>query len=360
MKVEFQKAKLEKVIKKLSPLTKTTVLPIVSNFHFSIKENQAEITATNLNIYGVGKVECESKETIEFLIEAGRFAQAISNCGEKISIDFDKEKRILKLSSGSSKYKFSTEPADDYPVREEIGEDAKTLVIPNIAELVKRSLPAVNKNELRRNMSGVNIGDSIVATDGFRLIKNNIEEKTETPFTIPLEFCEILANTEGDITLKHTEEDLQMEAGDYIYNSKLINDTFPTYQNFIPTKEQLTRSYTINTKELVSAIKSVLINADPITHRILFEFGEKETMKVSTVNAEIAAEAETTLGYEFKSQEGISPLPVTIAFNGKYMLDMLDVIKAEKVELLGTESDRRAFVTEQPDLTYLVMPVGKI
>ena len=357
--VKVDKIKLEKVIKRLSNLTRTKVLPILYNFCVFIDNNQMEIKATNLQVFGSGKLECESIDKFSFCIDAAKLNAVVNNAEGIINFNYDEKKHSTVIKYGHSTHKFGTEEAQDFPPPEEI-KGGKSLKEPNLVKIFKRSLHAVCTEELRANMAGIIISkDSIRATDGFRAILNYVKEGVETErgtIIVPREMTNTIAGLiESDIEIIYNETDIKVIAGEFEFQSKLIDDTPPQLENVIPAEFKC--RYIMKTEEFKKALRSVMISAMEIIRKTKLSFGENNTLTISTDNSEIGAESTDQIGYELIVEDGqpTPDLPIEVAFNCDYLLDMLSIIETDTIELKSPVQGQAHIVTTE-DFKYLVMP----
>ena len=356
--VKVDKTKLEKVIKRLSNLTRTKVLPILCNFCIFIDNNQMEIRATNLQVFGSGKLECESTDKFSFCIDAVKLAAVVSIADGILNINYDEKKHSAVIKYGHSIHKFGTESAEDFVAEEKI--EGKSLKEPNLVKIFKRSLHAVCTEELRANMAGIIISkDSIRATDGFRAILNYVKEGVETErgtIIVPREMTNTIAGLiESDIEIIYNETDIKVIAGEFEFQSKLIDDTPPQLENVIPAEFKC--RYIMKTEEFKKALRSVMISAMEIIRKTKLSFGENNTLTISTDNSEIGAESTDQIGYELIVEDGqpTPDLPIEVAFNCDYLLDMLSIIETDTIELKSPVQGQAHIVTTE-DFKYLVMP----
>lgn len=357
MEVKVEKAKLEKVIKRIGSLAKVkSALPIVSNFHISVKENEMFLTATQLEIWGIGWVECESKDKFEICVDAQKFTAIVNNSKDVLKLKYDSKNRKVIISYGHSTHRLSIEPAEDFPQPSEI-ENPKSVKIPNIAKLFKRTTHAMD--DLRRNMAGIFIAnDSIRASDGFRAIISHVETGVESGMLVPSQTAHIIAGLpEPDVEIVYNENDMKIVAGNISYHSKLIDDTFPNIDNVIP--KEFTIKYSANTEDFKKAMQTIMISTDALdtTRRTELTFNE-DTLIITTINNEIGAESTDQIPY--KLERGDVEFPQVIVVNGKYLLDLLNIIETEEVSIdLPSFEAGKAHVVKNDQFTYLLMPLRR-
>lgn len=358
MELKVEKTKLVKVLKKLSPLIKTSPLPIIENFLVSVDGSNMEVMATNLEIFGKAKLECQSEGKFSFCINAQKFNAIVNGSNKELSMVFIEGKRV-EIKDGRSKHTISIEPAEHFPQPDEV-KDGKKLVIPNIVECFKRTTHLLSNDPLRRTDGIVNIDhEYITATDGFSLVMSNIEAGTKEgeSICVPYATSHIIAGLEKDVELEYTETDLIIKSDGYTYYSKMDIETFPNYRNVIPEKQE--GQLKLNVEDFKKTISTVMVSADPITKRVVMELTDK-LVKLRASNAEYGYESEASIDCEFTSTTELTE-PAEIAFNGSRLLNMVNISETPEIIIqLNPNNFKRAGTMKTDNYTYLIMPVSVI
>jgi DNA polymerase-3 subunit beta len=358
MKIKLQKKDIQAVAKRLLPYAKTSVLPILENFLMRTwGDNQMSISCSNLEIYGTATIPCEDKEESNFCINAQKLTQIVEVCNDNITLDYDKEKRTLKISSGKSVHKLATESAEDFPAPDNI-ESGKEIKVSEIQKIMKRTIPAVCKDELRGNMRGIFIGKSIVGTNGFTLVESPIEpQQVEPSIIIPMKVANIVAGCEGEVLIEYTESDIRVKNGNYTFQSKLIDETFPNYENVIPKEKATTHKVTLNTEAIKTALRSAIITSDSVTHRVIMQFKENGILVIKTTDDHSGSAAQIELDYTMEGSQ--TELPAAgFSFNIGYLLNVLEIITEDTVTLnLIALSTGKPLTIRTKEFVYLIMPL---
>ena len=321
-------SKLNSVIPTRSPL------PILDNILFELSGNELKLLASDLEIFIRTTLEVKGKNDGKVAIPAKKLLE-ISRTLTSATLDFDvNEKNRVTIKTKNGKYTIGGEPSEEFPVPEEKA-DLNKLEFDGftLRRCLSKVIHAVNTDELRRNMSGVLLDVKpeelkFVATDGFRLgkiIKDNFKVKSgiEEKIIIPLKTSNLilrLNSGEGSI-IEFDENDLKVTFGDIEIYSKLIDDTFPSYENVIPDNND--KILKIEKGDLSASLRRALIFADAITKRVRLEI-TKNSLTIKADNPEIGSEGEETIDGSFTSTVGDEDFdnnPFVIAFNAGYLLD---------------------------------------
>jgi len=362
-------SKLNSVIPTRSPL------PILDNILFELHGNELKLLASDLEIFIRTTVEVDGKKDGKVAIPAKKLLE-ISRTLPSTKLDIDvTDKNRITIKTKNGKYTIGGEPSDDFPVPEEKSDmhklefDGQTL-----RRCLSKVIHAVNTDELRRNMSGILLDVKknelkFVATDGFRLgkiIKDDFDLQTdvEEKIIIPLKTSNLILrlNNSNDSVIEFDENDLKVSFGDIEIYSKLIDDTFPSYENVIPGDND--KILKIKKEELSNSLRRALIFADVITKRVRLEITNK-SMIIKADNPEIGSEGEETIESNFVSNSGdedFDKTPFVIAFNAGYLLDAVSQMETDEINISFGSPSKAAITTpseQKPNENFieLIMPV---
>ena len=116
-------------------------------------------------------------------------------------------------------------------------------------------------------------GLTTVATDGHRLSRYHIKEFENSDFDgdiiIPRKFLSISQNLLGKketVEMQMGKNHITATFGDDTVHSRIIDERYPDYESVIPINND--KDLTINTKEIISAIKRVSIFSNRTTQQI--------------------------------------------------------------------------------------------
>lgn len=375
MKFSVTGEKLEEALSKLNSVIPTrSPLPILDNILFELNGNELKLLASDLEIFIRTTVEVDGKKDGRVAIPAKRLLD-ISRTLTSAKLDLDvNEKNRITIKTKNGKYTIGGEPAEDFPVPDEksglnnIELDGHTL-----RRNMSKVIHAVNTDELRRNMSGMLLDVSkselkFVATDGFRLgkiIKNDFKSPgIEEKIIIPLKTCNLILrlNNNNDSQLGFDENDIKISFDNIEIFSKLIDDTFPNYENVIPSDND--KILKIDKNEFSNSLKRALIFADVITKRVRLEIANNSII-IKADNPEIGSEGEETIDCNFISNSGsedFDKTPFVIAFNAGYLLDAVSQMETEEINTSFGSPSKAAIITpseqmKNENFIELIMPV---
>ena len=376
MKFSVKGDKLVDSLSKLNSVIPTrSPLPILDNILFELTGNELKLLASDLEIFIRTTVEVDGKTDGKVAIPAKRLLD-ISRTLTSASLTLEvNEKNRISIKTTNGKYTIGGEPAEDFPVPEEkTGMHKLELEGTMMRRCLSKTIHAVNTDELRRNMAGVLLDVNknelkFVATDGFRLakiIKDNfkIQSEVEEKIIIPLKTGNLILklNNNDDTVIDFDENDLKVTFAGIEIFSKLIDDTFPSYENVIPKDNN--KILKISKTDLSNSLKRALIFADVITKRVKLEISNS-SMQIKADNPEIGSEGEETIDCNFVSNdaaEDFDKTPFVIAFNAGYLLDAVSQMETEEINISFGSPSKAAISTPSEQLANenfieLIMPV---
>ncbi len=338
-----------------------TTLPITNNVLLATDQSRLKLAATNLEMaiscWIGAKVEDEGAITVP----ARLLSEFISSLpSEKVDINLSPQTKTLGLKCARFEARISGVDAKDFPPIPKVEEGITTKVeVEALRQGIAHVVFAAATEESRPVLTGVDAefdGDllTLAAADGFRLavyklpLAQPVSQKTEViiPARTLGELNRLMAEQEEavEITVNPDKGQALFRLKDIELVSQLIQGTFPNYSQLIP------KSY--NTKAVISvgdflrATKTASIFArdgSGIVRLVVAPGGEMTPGKV-IVSAR-SEEIGDDVGEIDATVEGEE---AKIAFNGKYLTDVLSVLHEAQV----------ALETTNPSSPGVIRPVG--
>lgn len=252
---------------------------------------------------------------------------------------------------------------DDYPKFPTFDAD-RTIALDDsmIKELIKKTIFSCSTDEARPLFTGILVEAkdgkiTFVGTNTHRLAIKSLpyEGNEELSMIIPSKVLgEISRNLTGEVPqqvlISLLNNQIMVVIDNIVIVSRLIEGQFPDYRRVIPPKFALTSK--VNIKELAGAVERVaLFSTD----------GDYSIIKMSVAADEItitSSSPDVGTGLEVVSCQTVGD-PLNVAFNAKYILDILKNLEAEEAVLSMNTSLSPVCVTcaDEPDYTYIVTPV---
>jgi DNA polymerase-3 subunit beta len=348
------------------------VLPVLGNVLLATEEGRLKLAATNLEI-GITcwlgtKVEDEGSITVpaRTLLD---FVNTLPN--EKIHLTVDTHRMSLNLKCESFTSDIKGVDAQEFPVLPSaaLGEGLALNVV-DLREMITQTTIAAATDDTRPVLTGVLVrleGEqlTLAAADGFRLsmrsAKLSAPVRESISVIIPARALSELARLVGDqdetvwMVLPTGRGQAVFRLKETELSSSLIDGTFPDFQPIIPRSFN-TRAV-VSTAQFLKACKAADIFARQASHsaRITITPGADALPGRLQVNA---TAAETGAG-ETVIDATVEGPAIEIAFNVKYMVDVLTVVNTPNVALETTGSASPGVVRPvgRDDFIHVIMPM---
>ena len=347
-------------------------LPITNNVLLATDQSRLKLVATNLEMaisYWIGaKVEEEGTITVP----ARLLTEFISSLpSEKVDISLFPRTKTLGLKCARFEARISGVDAKDFPPIPKVDEGITTKVeVEALHEGISQVAFASATEESRPVLTGVdakfdNDSLTLAAADGFRLAVYKLPLITpvsqETEVIIPArtltELSRLAAEQEEaiEITVNPNKSQALFHLKNAELVSQLVQGAFPQYTQLIPQSYN-TRAV-IGVAEFLRATKTASIFArdgSGIVRLIIVPGGEKTPGKV-TISAR-SEEIGDNVGEIDAIVEGEE---AKIAFNGKYLIDVLSVLHQSQVALETTNPSSPGVIRPVgvDNYTHVVMPM---
>ncbi len=330
-----------KVVEKIT--AQKSSQPVLSNILIeTVSNDRVRFLATDLNLSISRRVNAKVEKEGKITLSAKRLGEITSKLDNKpVNLSLNPDTNIVTISCGNAKFELIGINANEFPkvFDEETAEDEEKSFEINKNTLIKGVKQVVFSAAVHESasiLSGVcfNIDSNtleIVATDGNRLTRasKEINSKDDSEiFIVPSrtlqELIRISAIIEDEkVTIRLKKAKIRFEFEDVIFQSKLINGTYPKYHQLIPTSND--KIVYIDREELIGVIERVCVMVNERTNIIKFSFN-KNTLELSTDSPD-AGSGKDFIDIDSNFDE------IVIAFNYKYVLDSLKNMDTKKVKI---------------------------
>lgn len=365
MKFTCQKADLVQAVQIISKGAPSNPQnPILSGFYFETVEQGIELRATDHEIGIITTIPADIEEKGS-LIVSGKTIQDISRSlpGETVIINFDPEKSMANIKSGSVSFDLLSMPGEFPSVR--MTEPLLNFKIKDniLRNLIKKTVFACSNDEKRPVFTGClfDIKDSeitMAATNTHRLSIQQAELadfKGSRRMIIPAKVLQELSrlmNSEipEDIDVACSDTRISFSFGNIYIISRLIEGQFPDCNRVIPP--DFKTRVTINTEDFTRAVERISLIARYDDYKVMrFEFSANQ-VKISSNNQNVGY-AEEFVPVVIDGND------VTIAFNFTYLLDVLKNIETKEFYFSLNEKLTPAAIREPENeaFVYVITPV---
>jgi len=337
-----------------------TTLPITNNVLLATDESRLKLVATNLEMAISNWIGAKVEEEGEITVPARLLTEFISSLpADKVEINLTSGK-TLELKCARYEARISGVDAKDFPPIPRVDEGIVTKVeVDALRQGISQVVFAAASEESRPVLTGVDAqfeGDlvTLAAADGFRLavfklpLVTPVKEKIEViiPARTLGELNRLIGDDEEtvDITVNTNKSQVLFRMKNTELVSQLVQGTFPQYTQLIPQSSN--SQVVVDVGDFLRATRTASIfarNGSGIV-RLVVTPGSELTPGKLTVSAR-SEELGDDVGEIDATVEGEE---AKIAFNGRYLTDVLSVIREPQVVL----------ETTNPSSPGVIRPVG--
>lgn len=348
-------------------LSNSTVLPILENFLFEIKDGNLTISATDLQTSMTTSLTVEAKENGRIAIPSRILLDTLKSLPEQpIAFNIDDNTFAIEINAGDGKYKLSGENGEDFP-KIPVVENASSVNLPAsvLAEAINKTIFAVSNDELRPAMTGVYCQLStsnltFVATDAHKLVRyrrKDAKAASTASFILPKKALNLLKSAlpsdDVNVSVEYNSTSAFFKFSNINLVCRLIDERYPDYEAVIPQNNP--NKLTIDRQAFLGSLSRVAIYANKTTHQVRLKINGSE-LNISSEDIDFANEAHERLNCQYDGED------IEIGFNARFLIEMLKNLSCEEVMLEMSTPNRAGLLLpqngdENEDVLMLVMPV---
>ncbi len=349
-----------------------STLPVLANVLVATDEGRLRLSATNLEL-GItcwigAKIEDEGSTTVP----ARTFTDLVSTlANDRVDMALNVRTQTLNVRCGTSNTDIKCIDAQEFPPMPVPDlENGIPINVTDLKEMIQQVVFAASTDEARPVLTGVLFtvqGNkvSLSAADGFRLSirKAELSSPVERPFSaiIPARALSELARiaADGDQTLTMT---MPAGRGQVIFRmkdvelaSQLIEGSFPDLEQVIP-RSYRTRTV-LSTSQFLKACKQAEIFAREGSHIARINVTPGGELQPGSVD--ISGQSEETGYNQTQVDASIEGPAILIAFNVRFLREVLDVVKTPNVALETTADTSPGVIRPVGEESFLhvIMPM---
>lgn len=363
MKIECTQANLQRGLGLVGRMVGTrATLPVLANILFKTEKGRLQLSATDLEM-GIStfigaKVDKEGSVTLP----ARLLTEFIStNTDEKMTIEVKDNDAVIY----SKHYKATIKgiAASEFPTIPEISPEFEAEINGNdFKTAITQTVFAAALDETRPVLAGVLLKAAgqefkMAATDSFRLTEKTLkldkklskESQVVVPARTMIELMRLIEDAGGNIRLTVGENQVAFSFGEVYLVSRVIEGAFPDYEQIIP--QTIPTHSKVDRVELANAMKMSTLFARDSANNIKMKVSSKEIEVLAT--SPQLGENTSKIPADTKGEE------LDIAFNAKYILDILMVMGGKQVDLGFVGKLNPCVIQDATDKSYLaiVMPL---
>ncbi|MEJ2011121.1 MAG: DNA polymerase III subunit beta [Anaerolineales bacterium] len=339
-----------------------STLPVLGNVLVATDNGRLRLSATNLELgisYWIGaKIEEEGSTTVP----ARTFVDLVNTLpNDTVSMDLTIRNQTLNVRCGAFNNDLKCIDAQDFPpLPPDDLDEGLELNVEDLRTMIHQVTFAASTDDARPVLTGVlveleNSSLTMAAADGFRLSVRSANLSSSASSSVSAiiparalsELARVLGANEENVSMSLPPNRGQVifRAKDVELVSQLIDGTFPDYRGIIPNSYS-SRSV-LATGAFLKACRAAEIFAREAANSARLRLTPGSELEPGTV--EITAAAAETGSNETTVDATIEGDPIEIAFNVKFLIDVLNAIDTPNV----------ALETSSPSSPGVLRPVGR-
>ena len=367
----------ENLAKSLNIVTKAVdsnpPLPVLANVLLETEDSRLKLSATNLEMSISVWLGAKVEQAGSITLPAKTFSELVNNLSrERVDLRLDADTDTVHMRCGIQTSNVRGINADEFPPINHNEEADLNLEGKTLREMVLQTAFAAAREQNRPILTGVYMqleGNvlTMAAADGYRLavrtaeIAESFAERQD--LVIPAKaMSEVARIAEDDqevgISLPKQRNSITVFMPNILVSSQLLEGRFPDFASIIP--RSFATSTTLYTSDLLTVCQRAEIfardNANSANLHVKPATNQGEPAEVLIVGK--SAERGDSEGMLDASAEGEA---LDISFNIKYLIEVLRVIKEERVvfQSNGPENPGVLRPENREDFTHVIMPMSK-
>jgi DNA polymerase III subunit beta len=349
-----------------------STLPVLANVLVATDEGRLRLSATNLELGITCWIGAKIEEEGSTTVPARTFTDLVSTLpNDQVNMTLNVRTQSLNVVCGSSNTDIKCIDSQEFPPIPvpDLGQGIQ-INVADLKEMIQQVVFAASADEARPILTGVLVtvqGNKIglEAADGFRLSvrKASLSDSVPRPIkaVIPARALSELARISGDgdqaltMVVPPGRGQVIFRMKDVELASQLIEGTFPDLEQVIPRSYQ-TRTV-LSTAQFLKACKQAEIFAREGSHIARINITAGGELKPGAV--EISGHSEETGSNQTIVDASVEGPPILIAFNVRFLREVLDVIKTPNVALETTTETSPGVIRPVGEETFLhvIMPM---
>jgi len=338
-----------------------TTLPITNNILLETDQSRLKLVATNLEMAISCWIGAKVEEEGTITVPAKLLTEFISSLPkDKVDVTMAPKTKTLSVRCARYEARISGMDSKDFPPIPKVEQGINTTIeIETLRQAISQVVFAAAAEESRPVLTGVDAkidGSTLTlaAADGFRLavykvnLTKPVGQKLEViiPAKTLAELNRLMADQQEpvEININPNKSQIIFKLKNVELVSQLIQGTFPQYEQLIP--QSSSTKATVDVSDFLRATKTAAIFARDGTGivRLMVAPGGELTPGKMTVSARSEEIGDDVGEIDAIVQGG----DAKIAFNGKYLTDVLSVLKEAQVSL----------ETTSPSSPGVIKPIG--
>lgn len=312
-------------------------IPILSGLYLEASEGKLSLQSTDLKVGFETSFAVKVEEEGKVVVPAKIFSEFLNTLGAG-PVELKTEEDHLVVSRRKTKVRIPTFPPAEFPPFPEASGDRFEFPVKQFVSTIQSVIYAASLDETRPVLASLyfSIEDDTITcacTDGYRLsvMKTAMEgeKKKDLKVLLPAKSIQELLSTIVHASTKNVVLSVSQELSqvfvavdDFMILLRMVEGQFPPFEKIIPTSFAF--ETTIDREEWLGALKTAMVFAKDSSQVVTLEFSDDQCRVVSATTG--AGEQEGVIASSGKTSD-----LKKIAFNGKFIIDILQHIDTDTV-----------------------------
>lgn len=349
-------------------------IPILGGIKIDVNHQCVTLTAsdTDISIQSFipveqdGKIIAEIEKPGSVVLPAKFVVEIVKKLpSDQVSIEVSNLFQTL-IRSGSTEIQMVGLDPEDFPILPSI-EQNEILAVPGdlIKSMIRQTILAASTSEQTPILTGVlwNLQQGqlkFVATDRHRLASRHtqVDASEQLRFSNIViaaktlnELYKLIPDTSEPVDIVVADNQVLFKLDQIMFYTRILDGIYPDTSKIIPSSYET--EVVLDTKNLMDAMdRAYLMSREEKTNIVRVTTLDNGMIEISSSSTELGRVTEQIEVIDYKGD------PLRIAFNSKYMLDVLKVIDSEKI-VIGFTGAMRPIIIRPVDhdfSTYIILP----
>jgi DNA polymerase-3 subunit beta len=349
-----------------------TTLPITQNVLLVTDQSRLKLTATNLEIAVSTWIGSQVEEEGSITIPARLLTEFVSSLpGDKIDIEQTDKPLGLQIRCARFDANIHGIDADEFPPIPSVDNGVSANIDPTaLKNAISQVVFAAATDDSRPVLTGIKVeiegsNFTLAAADGFRLAvhKGNLQENIseDLNFIVPAKTLAEIGRLIGDqdeaieVIISAAKSQVLFKLRNIEVVSQLVQGTFPNYSQLIP-QTYGTRAI-VGLQEFLRASKAASIFARDGSGIIKLHMSPGQDGGRGTI--QVSSKAEEVGDHFGEIDANVEGEASSIAFNSKYLMDVLSVVGVGEIALETTTASSPGVIklADSDSYIHVVMPM---
>ncbi|SHJ50213.1 DNA polymerase III, beta subunit [Malonomonas rubra DSM 5091] len=349
-------------------IEKRHTIPILANVLIEAKNNEIIITATDLEVGIKSNYNADVITEGKVTVSAKKLFEIIKELPNKTIKFTSKSNFWVEITCEKSIFNLVGLSPDEFPKFPDLSNNLSKINTEIFKEMIDKTIFSVSNDETKFNLTGIFIKSEVdelknnmafVSTDGHRLsmiernLSSKLDDKFKDGFILPKkginEIRKMIDGTEEEINIGISDNNFSVSTDATKLIMRMVDGDFPDYKRVVP--EKTTNSAVIDRELFLHSLRRISVLSSEKSKGVKINLSN-DCLTLYSSNPDIG-DAKEELDVVYTGAE------ISIGFNAKYIIDILQSIDKENVILFLKDNISPGLIQPENDEDYLavIMPM---